>query len=99
MPQEVQSRVFEPTPPGTRKVVLATNVAETSITIDNLYFVIDSGYCKQNIFDPRRGMEQLRVVPISQAQAKQRRGRAGRIGPGKCFCIYTEEQFASDMVS
>ncbi|EPY21456.1 ATP-dependent RNA helicase DHX8/PRP22 [Strigomonas culicis] len=97
MPQDVQSKVFEPTPPGCRKVVLATNVAETSITISNLYYVIDSGFCKQSIFDPRKGMEQLKIVPISQAQAKQRSGRAGRIGPGKCYRIYTEEQFEKDL--
>lgn len=96
MPQDVQSKVFEPTPPGTRKVVLATNVAETSITIANLYYVVDSGFCKQSIFDPRTGVEQLKVVPISQAQAKQRAGRAGRIGPGKCYRIYSEEQYLHD---
>lgn len=98
MPQEVQSRVFEATPPGCRKVVLATNVAETSITIGNLYYVIDSGYCKQSIFDAKKDMEQLKIIPISQAQAKQRAGRAGRIGPGKCYRMYTEEQFSNDMV-
>ncbi|CCW66889.1 unnamed protein product [Phytomonas sp. Hart1] len=97
MPQDVQSRVFEATPPGCRKVVLATNVAETSITINNLYYVIDSGYCKQNLYNPNREVEQLKVVPISQAQAEQRSGRAGRIGPGKCFRIYTELQFREDM--
>ncbi|CCW60143.1 unnamed protein product [Phytomonas sp. EM1] len=97
MPQEVQSRVFEATPPGCRKVVLATNVAETSITINNLYYVVDSGYCKQNLYNPKREVEQLKVVPVSQAQAEQRSGRAGRIGPGKCFRIYTELQFREDM--
>jgi ATP-dependent RNA helicase DHX8/PRP22 len=98
MPQEVQSKVFEATPPGCRKVVLATNVAETSITITNLYYVIDSGYCKQNIFDAKHGVDQLKVVPVSQAQAKQRSGRAGRIGPGKCYRMYTEQQFTEEMV-
>eukprot|EP00796_Vickermania_ingenoplastis_P005219 gene5220-3737_t len=99
MPQDVQSKVFEATPPGCRKVVLATNVAETSITIGNLYYVIDSGFCKQSIFDPRTGMEELKVVPISQAQAKQRSGRAGRIGPGKCYRMYTEDQFHNDLLA
>ncbi|KAL7695911.1 pre-mRNA splicing factor ATP-dependent RNA helicase [Lotmaria passim] len=98
MPQEVQSKVFEATPPGCRKVVLATNVAETSITITNLYYVVDSGFCKQNIFDARHGVDQLKVVPVSQAQAKQRSGRAGRIGPGKCYRMYTERQFTEEMV-
>ncbi|KAG5464119.1 hypothetical protein LSCM1_00299 [Leishmania martiniquensis] len=98
MPQEVQSKVFEPTPPGCRKVVLATNVAETSITIPNLYYVVDSGFCKQNIFDAKHGIDQLKVTPVSQAQAKQRSGRAGRIGPGKCYRMYTEKQFTAEMV-
>ncbi|ORC85188.1 pre-mRNA splicing factor ATP-dependent RNA helicase [Trypanosoma theileri] len=97
LPQEVQSRVFEPTPPRCRKVVLATNVAETSITISNLCYVVDSGFCKQNVFDAKTGMEQLKIVPISQAQAQQRAGRAGRVGPGKCFRMYTEPQFRKDM--
>ncbi|CBH15802.1 RNA helicase, putative [Trypanosoma brucei gambiense DAL972] len=97
LPQDVQSRVFEPTPPHCRKVVLATNVAETSITISNLSYVVDSGYSKQNVFDPKTGMEQLKIMPISQAQARQRAGRAGRIGPGKCFRMYTEIQFRQDM--
>lgn len=97
MPQEVQSKVFEATPPGCRKVVLATNVAETSITITNLYYVVDGGFCKQNIFDARHGIDQLKVVPVSQAQAKQRSGRAGRIGPGKCYRMFTEQQFTEEM--
>ncbi|KAH8611323.1 DEAD DEAH box helicase Helicase conserved C terminal domain [Trypanosoma vivax] len=97
LPQDVQSRVFEPTPPRCRKVVLATNVAETSITINNLYYVVDSGFCKQNVFDAKTGVEHLKIVPISQAQARQRAGRAGRIGPGKCFRMYTELQFNQDM--
>ncbi|KAK7196192.1 pre-mRNA splicing factor ATP-dependent RNA helicase [Novymonas esmeraldas] len=99
MPQEVQSKVFEATPPGCRKVVLATNVAETSITISNLYYVVDSGFCKQNSFDAKHGIDQLKVTPVSQAQAKQRSGRAGRIGPGKCYRMFTEAQFTTDMVS
>lgn len=97
MPEDVQSKVFDATPEGCRKVVLATNVAETSITIDNLFFVVDSGFCKQNSYDPKVGVEQLLIVPISQAQANQRAGRAGRIGPGKCFRLYTEDQYDKDM--
>ncbi|KAF8971677.1 P-loop containing nucleoside triphosphate hydrolase protein [Flammula alnicola] len=78
LPSEVQSRVFEPTPPGARKVVIATNVAETSLTIPGIYYVIDPGFSKQNAYDPRLGMDSLVVMPISQAQARQRSGRAGR---------------------
>ncbi|KAG6332920.1 hypothetical protein ID866_6173, partial [Astraeus odoratus] len=93
LPSEVQSRVFEPTPPGARKVVIATNVAETSLTIPGIYYVIDPGFSKQNCFDPRLGMDSLVVMPISQAQARQRAGRAGRTGPGKCYRLYTEAAY------
>ncbi|THH16647.1 hypothetical protein EW146_g4029 [Bondarzewia mesenterica] len=72
LPSEVQSRVFEPTPPGARKVVIATNVAETSLTIPGIYYVVDPGFAKQNAYDPRLGMDSLVVMPISQAQARQR---------------------------
>jgi len=71
LPSEVQSRVFEPTPPGARKLVFATNVAETSLTIPGIYYVIDPGFSKQNSYDPRLGMGSLAVMPISQAQARQ----------------------------
>lgn len=70
LPTEMQSRIFEPAPPGSRKVVFATNIAETSITIDNIYYVIDPGFVKQNAYDPKLGMESLIITPISQAQAK-----------------------------
>ncbi|THV01417.1 ATP-dependent RNA helicase DHX8 [Dendrothele bispora CBS 962.96] len=98
LPSEVQSRVFEPTPPGARKVVIATNVAETSLTIPAIYYVIDPGFSKQNAYDPRLGMDSLVVMPISQAQARQRSGRAGRTGPGKCYRLYTEAAFRNEML-
>ncbi|KAI0076055.1 P-loop containing nucleoside triphosphate hydrolase protein [Panus rudis PR-1116 ss-1] len=98
LPSEVQSRVFEPTPPGARKVVVATNVAETSLTIPGIYYVIDPGFAKQNAYDPRLGMDSLVVMPISQAQARQRAGRAGRTGPGKCYRLYTEAAFRNEML-
>jgi ATP-dependent RNA helicase DHX8/PRP22 len=84
LPSEVQSRVFEPTPPGARKVVIATNVAETSLTIRGIYYVIDPEFSKQNTYELRLGMDSLMVMPISQEQARQHSGRAGRTGPGKC---------------
>lgn len=71
------------------QVVLATNIAETSLTIDNIVYVIDPGFAKQNNFNSRTGMESLMVVPISKASANQRAGRAGRVAPGKCFRLYT----------
>ena len=98
LPSEMQSRIFEPAPPGSRKVVIATNIAETSITIDQIYYVIDPGFVKQNAYDPKLGMDSLVVTPISQAQAKQRAGRAGRTGPGKAFRLYTEAAFQSEML-
>lgn len=98
LPSEMQSRIFEPAPPGSRKVVIATNIAETSITIDHIYYVIDPGFVKQNAYDPKLGMDSLIVTPISQAQAKQRAGRAGRTGPGKCFRLYTEAAFQTEML-
>ncbi|KAK9770219.1 putative Pre-mRNA-splicing factor ATP-dependent RNA helicase prp22 [Seiridium cardinale] len=98
LPSEQQSRIFEPAPAGERKVVIATNIAETSITIDYIYYVVDPGFVKQNAYDPKLGMDALVVTPISQAQANQRAGRAGRTGPGKCFRLYTEAAFQSEML-
>ncbi|KAI9693507.1 MAG: DEAH-box ATP-dependent RNA helicase prp22 [Bogoriella megaspora] len=98
LPTEVASRVFEPAPAGSRKVVIATNIAETSITIDGIYYVVDPGFVKQTAYDAKLGMDRLQVTPISQAQAKQRAGRAGRTGPGKCFRLYTELAFENEML-
>lgn len=97
LPSEMQAKIFEETPPGARKVVLATNIAETSLTIDGIAYVIDPGYAKQNYFNARSGMESLVVVPISRASANQRAGRAGRVGPGKCFRLYTKWAFENEM--
>jgi hypothetical protein len=150
-----QTRIFEPAPPGTRKVVVATNIAEASLTIDGIYYVVDPGFAKQKVclrlyvtigapaavpaimlppqalgynkavehsagwllaqdnvvraqavnglcvdktvvlascaqvYSPKNGMDSLVVAPISQASARQRAGRAGRTGPGKCYRLYT----------
>ncbi|CAN8019303.1 unnamed protein product, partial [Ixodes persulcatus] len=89
LPSELQAKIFEPTPPGARKVVLATNIAETSLTIDGIIYVIDPGFCKQNSYNARTGMDSLVVTPISKASARQRSGRAGRVAAGKCFRLYT----------
>ncbi|KAJ1726586.1 DEAH-box ATP-dependent RNA helicase prp22, partial [Coemansia biformis] len=98
LPSEMQSRIFEPTPTGARKVVISTNIAETSVTIDGIYYVVDPGFVKQNTYDAKSGLDQLAVTPISQAQAKQRTGRAGRTGPGKCYRLYTEAAFRNEML-
>ena len=66
-------------------MVIATNIAETSLTIDGIYYVVDPGFVKQKVYNSKTGMDSLVVTPISQAQAKQRAGRAGRTGPGKCY--------------
>ncbi|KAJ3359259.1 DEAH-box ATP-dependent RNA helicase prp22, partial [Kappamyces sp. JEL0680] len=98
LPSEMQSQIFDPAPPGSRKVVLATNIAETSITIDGIFYVIDPGFVKQSSYDPKLGMDALVVVPISQAQARQRSGRAGRTGPGKAYRLYTENAYRNEML-
>ncbi|KAL1410149.1 DEAH-box ATP-dependent RNA helicase prp22 [Vanrija albida] len=99
LPSEMQSKIFDPPPPGARKCVIATNIAETSITIDGIYYVIDPGFSKQNAYDPKLGMDSLIVTPISQAQARQRSGRAGRTGPGKCYRLYTELAYRNEMLA
>ncbi|KAI8023630.1 putative pre-mRNA-splicing factor ATP-dependent RNA helicase DEAH5 [Camellia lanceoleosa] len=97
LPSEMQSRIFDPAPPGKRKVVVATNIAEASLTIDGIYYVIDPGFTKQNVYNPKQGLDSLIITPISQASAKQRAGRAGRTGPGKCYRLYTESAFHNEM--
>jgi len=97
LPTDLQAKIFEPTPPKARKVVLATNIAETSLTIDGIVYVIDPGFVKENNYNARSGMESLEVVPISKASANQRAGRAGRVGPGKCFRLYTKWNFQNDL--
>jgi ATP-dependent RNA helicase DHX8/PRP22 len=98
LPSEMQTRIFEPAPPGTRKCVIATNIAEASLTIDGIYYVVDPGFSKQKVFNPKIGMDSLVVAPISQASARQRAGRAGRTGPGKCYRLYTEAAFKNEML-
>ncbi|KAJ0412253.1 hypothetical protein ATCC90586_006639 [Pythium insidiosum] len=97
LPSERQAQVFEPTPEGARKVVLATNIAETSLTINGICYVIDTGFCKQTNYNPQSGMESLLVVPVSQAMANQRAGRAGRTAPGKCFRLYTAWSYKNEL--
>nr|KAF6504669.1 DEAH-box helicase 16 [Rousettus aegyptiacus] len=89
LPSDMQARIFQSTPPGARKVVVATNIAETSLTIEGIIYVLDPGFCKQKSYNPRTGMESLTVTPCSKASANQRAGRAGRVAAGKCFRLYT----------
>ncbi|KAF9984591.1 hypothetical protein BGZ75_003855 [Mortierella antarctica] len=95
--EEEQVLVFEPGERGTRKVIVATNVAEASITIPAIGFVIDCGFVKIRAYNPRTGMEMLTTTTISQASAEQRSGRAGRIRNGKAYRLYTEQSFQKSM--
>ena len=96
-PSEQQSQIFEPQPPGCRKCVIATNIAEASLTIDGVLYVVDPGFCKVKSYNPKTGMDSLVVVPISQQSQKQRSGRQGRTQPGKCYRLYTEGCFKNEM--
>ncbi|HBC85627.1 MAG TPA: ATP-dependent helicase HrpB [Lentisphaeria bacterium] len=90
--KKAQDDAIRPAPDGLRKIVLATNIAESSITIDGVTVVIDSGLSRKSIFDPRTGMSHLDTVRVSRASADQRRGRAGRTGPGKCYRLWAENE-------
>jgi ATP-dependent RNA helicase DHX8/PRP22 len=98
LPSEMQSRIFEPPPPGARKCVIATNIAEASLTIDGIYYVVDPGFTKQKAYNAKMGMDSLVVVPTSQASCRQRAGRAGRTGPGKCYRLFTENAYKNEML-
>lgn len=105
LPPHQQQKIFEPAPeaftpngrPG-RKVIISTNIAETSLTIDGIVYVVDPGFSKQKVYNPRIRVESLLVSPISRASAQQRAGRAGRTRPGKCFRLYTEEAFNKELI-
>ena len=102
LPPQQQQRIFDPPPiskgnkPG-RKIIVSTNIAESSITIDGIVYVIDPGFSKQKVFNPRMRMESLLISPISQESAEQRAGRAGRTRPGKCYRLYTEDSFKNEL--
>jgi pre-mRNA-splicing factor ATP-dependent RNA helicase DHX38/PRP16 len=98
LPADLQAKIFEKPPEGVRKCVVSTNVAETSLTIDGIRYVIDIGYSKLKVFNPRMGMDALNITPISQANANQRSGRAGRTMAGQCFRLFTELQYTSEML-
>ncbi|GKZ18092.1 DEAH-box ATP-dependent RNA helicase prp43 [Aspergillus brasiliensis] len=105
LPPHMQQRIFEPAPPARRpggrpgrKVIVSTNIAETSLTIDGIVYVVDPGFSKQKIYNPRIRVESLLVSPISKASAQQRAGRAGRTRPGKCFRLYTEGAFKKELI-
>lgn len=93
LPQAAQQQVFVPAPPRTRKVILATNIAETSVTVPGVRYVVDCGKAKVKQFRTRLGLDSLLVKPISKSAAIQRKGRAGREAPGQCYRLYTEKDY------
>ncbi|MCJ1363684.1 DEAH-box ATP-dependent RNA helicase prp43 [Acarospora aff. strigata] len=105
LPPAMQQKIFDPAPPSRRpggrpgrKCIVATNIAETSLTIDGIVYVVDPGFSKQKVYNPRIRVESLLVSPISKASAQQRAGRAGRTRPGKCFRLYTEGAFKKELI-
>jgi pre-mRNA-splicing factor ATP-dependent RNA helicase DHX38/PRP16 len=97
MPADLQAKIFDRAAPGVRKCIVATNIAETSLTVDGIMYVVDSGYSKLKVYNPRMGMDTLQVTPISQANSSQRSGRAGRTGPGQAYRLYTEKAFKDEL--
>ncbi|PWN44711.1 P-loop containing nucleoside triphosphate hydrolase protein [Ceraceosorus guamensis] len=97
MPADLQAKIFNPAPNGERKVIVATNVAETSLTVDGIMYVVDCGYSKLKVYNPRVGMDSLQITPVSQANANQRSGRAGRTGAGTAYRLYTENAYRNEM--
>jgi pre-mRNA-splicing factor ATP-dependent RNA helicase DHX15/PRP43 len=105
LPPAQQQKIFNPAPPPIRpggkpgrKCIVSTNIAETSLTIDGIVYVVDPGFSKQKVYNPRIRVESLLVSPISKASAQQRAGRAGRTRPGKCFRLYTEVAFKKELI-
>ncbi|GAA6058650.1 hypothetical protein JCM10212_004061 [Sporobolomyces blumeae] len=97
MPADLQAKIFAPTEDGRRKCIVATNIAETSLTVDGIMYVIDAGYSKLKVYNPRMGMDSLQITPISQANANQRSGRAGRTGAGTAYRLFTEMAFRDEL--
>ena len=95
MPVDQQKRVFEPCDPAVRRVIVSTNIAATSVTVDGVVYVVDSGYVKQSSHNQQTGLDSLQVVPIAQSEAKQRAGRAGRTAPGQCYRLYSAAFFSA----
>ncbi|KAL1583300.1 hypothetical protein WHR41_07898 [Cladosporium halotolerans] len=95
LPQHAQQRIFQSAPPNTRKVILSTNIAETSVTVPGVRFVVDTGKAKIKQFRNRLALDSLLIKPISRSSADQRKGRAGREAPGQCYRLYTQEGYNS----
>ncbi|KAF2304569.1 hypothetical protein GH714_033645 [Hevea brasiliensis] len=98
LPADLQAKIFQKAENGARKCIAATNISETSLTIDGIFYVIDTGYGKMKVYNPRMGMDALQVFPVNCAAADQRAGRAGRTGPGTCYGLYTESAYLNEML-
>ncbi|KAJ0981770.1 hypothetical protein J5N97_010025 [Dioscorea zingiberensis] len=98
LPADLQAKIFQKAEDGARKCIVATNIAETSLTVDGILYVIDTGYGKMKVYNPKMGMDALQVFPVSRAAADQRAGRAGRTGPGTCYRLYTESAYQNEML-
>jgi pre-mRNA-splicing factor ATP-dependent RNA helicase DHX38/PRP16 len=99
LPADLQAQIFSAAADGVRKVVISTNIAETSLTVDGISHVIDTGLAKVKVYNPKIGMDALVVVPVSRAAAEQRAGRAGRTGPGQCYRLYPENAFKRELLA
>ncbi|XP_064394923.1 probable ATP-dependent RNA helicase DHX40 [Halichondria panicea] len=95
LPSEQQQRVFKRVEPGIRRVIVATNIAATSLTIDGVVYVVDSGFVKQLAYNPRTGLDSLDIVPVAKSEAIQRCGRAGRTKPGHCYRLFSRKFYDS----
>lgn len=98
LPADLQAKIFQKAEEGTRKCIVSTNIAETSLTVDGIKYVVDAGFCKLKVYNPKIGMDALQITPISRANADQRAGRAGRTGPGFAYRLYTESTYNRDLM-
>ena len=98
LPADLQAKIFDKPDNDVRKCIVSTNIAETSLTVDGIKYVIDCGYGKLKVYNSKVGMDALQITPISQANANQRMGRAGRTGTGTCFRLYTERQYVTELL-
>ena len=98
LPADLQAQIFEKAADNVRKCIVSTNIAETSLTVDGILYVVDCGYVKMKVYNPKMGMDALQVFPCSRAGVNQRSGRAGRTGPGTCYRMFTEVAYKSEML-
>jgi HrpA-like RNA helicase len=91
LPQNMQEKAFETS--IDRKIILSTNISESSVTVDGLYYVVDTGYVKVKVFDTEKSVETMMVMPCGKSSARQRLGRAGRVKKGECYRIYTLDEY------